>query len=95
LEKSDTYIPFSETAYVADVAYNPEFNTGKLRFSYQSMKTPPSTFEFDMKSGEKTLLKQQEIIGGYNPDDYVTERLWATSKDGVKVPLSIVYKKGL
>ena len=59
-----------------------------------SMKTPPSTYEFDMKSGEKTLLKQQEIIGGYNPDDYVTERLWAASKDGVKIPLSIVYKKG-
>lgn len=92
--KKDHYIAFDEPAYVAGVAYNPEFNTGKLRFSFQSMKTPPSTIEYDMQDGKKTLLKQQEIMGGYNPADYVTERLWATAKDGTKVPVSIVYKKG-
>jgi oligopeptidase B len=94
LGKADNYIPFSESAYVADIAYNPEFNTRKLRFSYQSMKTPPSTYEYDMDEGKKTLLKQQQIMGGFNSDDYVTERLWATAKDGSKIPVSIVYKNG-
>jgi oligopeptidase B len=92
--KADNYIPFNESAYVADIAYNPEFNTRKLRFSYQSMKTPPSTYEYDMDEGKKTLLKQQQIMGGFNSEDYITERLWATAKDGSTIPVSIVYKKG-
>ena len=90
---SDYVIDFGEQAYVASVAYNPEFNTDVLRYSYQSMTTPPSVFDFDMLSKTKTLLKQQEVLGGYDAADYVTERLWATAKDGTSIPVSIVYKK--
>ncbi len=92
--KKEHYLNFGEPAYVAAVAYNPEFDTGVLRFSYQSMTTPPSMFDYNMQTEAKQLMKQQEIIGGYNRADYVTERLWATSKDGTNIPLSIVYKNG-
>ncbi|CAN5525511.1 oligopeptidase B [soil metagenome] len=92
--KKEHYLNIGEPAYVAAVAYNPEFDTSVLRFSYQSMTTPPSTFDYNMQTEAKQLMKQQEIIGGYNPADYVTERLWATSKDGTNIPLSIVYKNG-
>lgn len=92
--KKEHYLDFGEPAYVASVAYNPEFDTKTLRFNYQSMTTPPSSFDYNMQTKAKQLLKQQEILGGYNPADYVTERLWATAKDGTKVPISVVYKKG-
>lgn len=93
-DKSEYYLQFKEDAYVASVAYNPDFNATKLRYNYQSMVTPPSTFEVDMATKENTLLKQQEVLGGFNADDYQTERLWVTAHDGTKVPLSIVFKKG-
>lgn len=88
------YLNFGEPAYTAYISTNAEFNTNLIRFGYTSMTTPNSTFDYDMVTKEKTLLKQQEVIGGHNPEDYVTERLWATVRDGVKVPISIVYKKG-
>lgn len=92
--KKEYYLDFKESAYVASVAYNPDFNATKLRYNYQSMITPPSTFDIDMATKENFLLKQQEILGGYNAANYETERLWATAHDGTKVPISIVYKKG-
>ena len=88
------YLDFGEPAYNAYTSVNAEFNTNVLRFGYTSMTTPNSTFDYNMETREKTLLKQQEVVGGHNPEDYVTERLWATARDGVKVPISIVYKKG-
>ncbi len=88
------YLDFGEPAYAAYVSTNEEFNTKTLRFGYTSMTTPNSTFDYDMDSREKVLKKQQEVIGGHNPEDYQTERVWATVRDGVKVPISIVYKKG-
>ena len=92
---NDYYIDFGEPAYTAGVGGNPDFDATALRYSYTSMTTPSSVFEFDMEKRTKTLLKQQEVVGGYNPSDYVTERLMAPSHDGVLVPVSIVYKKGL
>ncbi len=92
---TDYYIDFGESAYTAGVGANPDFEATTVRFAYTSMTTPSSVFEFDMEKRTKTLLKQQEIVGGYNPNDYVTERLMAPSHDGVQVPVSIVYKKGL
>lgn len=92
---TDYYIDFGEPAYTAGVGANPDFEATTVRFAYTSMTTPSSVFEWDMERCTKTLLKQQEIVGGYNPNDYVTERLMATSDDGVLVPISIVYKKGL
>lgn len=89
------YLNFGEEAYTIYPSTNTEFNTDLLRFGYTSLTTPNSTYDYNMKTQEKKLLKQQEVVGGYNPDDYQTERLWATATDGTKVPMSIVYKKGL
>lgn len=91
--QEDYYIQMDEEAYSAFVGVNEAYNTQTLRFEYESMTTPGSTFDFDMLSKERTLKKQREILGGYNPADYVTERKWATATDGTLVPISIVYKK--
>ncbi|WP_341228603.1 S9 family peptidase [uncultured Arcticibacterium sp.] len=87
-------ISFDEATYDAGLAGNREFDAKLLRYRYTSMITPSSVFDYDMDSRDKTLLKQQEVLGGYDKSEYVTERLYATARDGVKVPISIVYKKG-
>ncbi len=92
---TDYYLDFGEPAYTAGVGANPDFEATTLRYSYTSMTTPSSVYEWDMERRTKTLLKRQEIVGGYNPEEYVTERLMVPSHDGVLVPVSIVYKKGM
>lgn len=92
---SEHYIDFGEPTYMAYTSSNPEYNTTTVRYGYTSMTTPSSTYDYNMITKEKTLMKQQEIVGGYNKEDYQTERLYATAKDGTKVPISIVYKKGM
>ncbi len=92
--KQEHYLNFGEAAYVAYPSVNPDFETNTLRFSYQSMTTPNSTFDYNMDTKEKKLMKQQEVLGGFKSEDYTTERLYATAKDGTKVPISLVYKKG-
>ncbi|TAE30068.1 MAG: S9 family peptidase [Cytophagales bacterium] len=92
--KADHYLEFGEPAYVAGISYNPEFGTHVLRYSYASLTTPGSTFDYNMDTKEKTLLKQQEVLGGFDKSNYVSERVYATVRDGVKVPISIVYRKG-
>lgn len=87
------YLDFGEAAYVAYTSTNPEFNTDQLRFVYSSMTTPRSTIDYNMATKEREIKKQQEVVGGHNPDDYVTERIFAKARDGVMVPMSIVYKK--
>jgi oligopeptidase B len=87
-------IGFPETVYAASGAGTPEFTTGTYRINYQSMITPPSVFDYNLRTLGRTLLKREEILGGYQPNLYQTERLWATARDGVKVPISILYKKG-
>jgi oligopeptidase B len=91
----DYYVDFGEPTYLAYLSTNLDFDTDNLQYGYTSLTTPNSVFEFNMSSREKKLLKQQEVVGGYNADDYVSERVYATSHDGVKVPVSLVYKKGL
>ena len=91
--KEEHYLNFGEPAYVANISINPEFNTNILRFNYSSLTTPMSTIDYNMSDRTKDLKKQQEVVGGHNPEDYVTERLFATSRDGKKVPISLVYKK--
>ncbi len=86
-------INFPEPTYAAYSAENPEFESVKFRYHYQSLVLPPSVYEYDMNTGESVLLKQQEVLGGYDASQYQSERLWATASDGVKVPISIVYKK--
>ena len=94
-DKSEYYINFGEPAYNCWAGTNPDFNTSILRYGYTSMTTPASVIDFDMNTQTKEIKKQHEVVGGYNPEDYVTERLMATARDGVKVPISIVYKKGI
>ena len=89
------YLNFGEAAYTTYPSINIDFDTELLRYGYSSLTTPTSTYDYNMKTQEKKLLKQQEVVGGYNADDYQTERLWATADDGTKVPMSIVYKKGI
>lgn len=86
-------IKFDEPAYTIYSSANPEYNTDNFRFGYTSMITPTAQYEQNLKTKKRTLLKQQEVLGGYDKTQYVTERLWATAKDGVKIPISIVYKK--
>lgn len=94
-EKSEHYLDFGEATYSARISTNPEFDSNLLRFSYSSLTTPRSTFDYNMNTREKTLLKQQEVLGDFDPQNYQTERLFATAKDGIKVPISLVYRKGL
>jgi oligopeptidase B len=88
-------VAFPEAVYSAFPGGTPEYDTKTWRFSYQSMITPSTVYDYDFATQERKLLKQQEVLGGYNPKGYITERLWVTARDGVKVPISIVYKKGL
>lgn len=91
----DHYLEFGEPAYDAYTSANPEYNSQTLRYNYTSLTTPSSTYDYDMASREKTLKKQQEVLGGYKPDDYMTERIYATGGDGTAIPISLVYKKNL
>ncbi len=93
-QTDEHYIDFGEATYTAYTHTNMEFDTDILRYGYTSMTTPNSIYDYNMKTKEKVLLKQQEVIGKFNPDDYHAERLYADAKDGVKVPISLVYKKG-
>jgi len=91
---SDRYVKFNDPAYAAGLSTNRSFDTDWLRYSYSSMSTPNSTFDYNMKSGDQKLLKQTEVLGEFDANDYVVERLSAPSRDGVQVPISLVYKKG-
>ena len=93
-DNSEHYLDFGEPAYSANFGANPEYNSTILRYGYTSLTTPSSTFDYNMVTKEKTLMKQQEVLGGYDSKEYVTERLYATAKDGTRVPISLVYKMG-
>jgi oligopeptidase B len=88
-------ITFSEPVYAASPGATPEFNSDTYRYNYQSFVTPPSVYDYHVSAGRSALLKRQEVPGGFDPSHYTSERLWATARDGIKVPISIVYKKGL
>lgn len=89
------YLNFGESAYTVSPSMNIDFDTEWLRYGYSSLATPTSTYDYNMRTKEKKLLKEQEVVGGYDNENYHTERLWATARDGVRVPMSIVYKKGI
>ncbi|MCF2491370.1 S9 family peptidase [Dyadobacter sp. CY347] len=93
-DNAEHYVDFGEPAYMAYASSNPEFDSKNLRYVYTSLTTPNSVYDYNMESKAKELKKRQEVIGGYNPEEYVTERLYADARDGVKVPISLVYKKG-
>lgn len=89
------YLDFGEPAYTIYPSINLDFDTDLLRYGYTSLTTPNSTYDYNMKTHERKLLKQTEIVGGYKAEEYQTERLWATAADGTPIPMSIVYKKGI
>ncbi len=91
--KSEHYLNFGEPAYDANIGSNPSFDTDILRYSYTSLTTPNSTFDYDMNAQTKELKKQQTVLGGFDKENYVSERVFVTVRDGVKVPVSIVYHK--
>ena len=88
----DGYIEFDEETYTSWISVNEEFDTDILRFSYSSLVTPTSTYDYNMNSGERTLLKQSEVVGGYDPKQYMSKRMYATARDGNTIPISIVYR---
>jgi oligopeptidase B len=96
-EAADTWtaLPFPEPAYTVSPVGNPEFKTPTFRYAYQSFTTPQSVFDYDFASGRSTLLKETEVLGGYDRTRYTTERVMATAPDGTKVPVSLVYLKAL
>jgi oligopeptidase B len=91
----DHYLDFGEPTYSAFITYNPEFKTDVLRYSYTSLTTPNSVFDYNMRTREKILMKQQPVIGDFNTDNYLTERVFATADDGTTIPVSLVYRKGI
>ncbi len=88
------YVASDEPAYTMGLNVNASPDTPWLRYAYTSLTTPNSIFEVNTLTGERRLLKRDPVLGGYNPDDYVTERQWAVARDGTRIPVSLVYKKG-
>ena len=89
------YMAFSEPTYEVYESTNPDFNTTTLRYTYTSLTTPSSVFDYDLESRSQTLKKETPVLGGYDRTQYISERLQATAPDGSIVPLSLVYKKGV
>jgi oligopeptidase B len=92
--RAPSRIETPESVYTMGVSTNPEYDTPLIRYNYSSMITPNSTYEFDFKTRKSTLIKQQEIPSGYDKTQYETSRVWATARDGVKVPIIVMMKKG-
>jgi oligopeptidase B len=93
--KADHYVDFGEEAYTAGISINPDFDSKVLRYVYSSLTTPSSTFDYNMETKQRTLLKEQEVVGDFDKNNYEARRIYATAKDGTKIPVSLVYRKGL
>ncbi|SEC48676.1 S9 family peptidase [Terriglobus roseus] len=93
LSKDFATVAFPEPSYSAGLHVNRNFDATTLRYSYQSLVTPASVYEYDVATGISTLLKQQEVPGGFDREHYASERVWATASDGVRVPVSLVYRR--
>ena len=92
----DYYLPFDNETYTAYTGTNVDFDTEVLRYGYNAMTTPSSVIEFNMRTKTKTVLKEQEVLDeNFNKDNYISERIWATAEDGTKIPMSVIYKKGI
>lgn len=94
--KGDYYLPFDSETFTAYTTTNLDFDTEILRYAFQSLATPSSVIDFNMRTKTKTVLKEQEVVGGtFDKNNYTEERVWATAQDGTQVPISMVYRKGL
>lgn len=94
-DDSQHYLKFSEESYTAYTGNNPDFDSTILRYGYSSLTTPSSVIDYDMDNRTKTVKKQAEVVGGHNPEEYQSERIWAKADDGTEIPMSVVYKKSL
>ncbi|MEI6418348.1 MAG: S9 family peptidase, partial [Sphingomonadales bacterium] len=92
---TETLVPFTEATYTASIGDNREADAPLLRLSYASMVTPATVFDYDVAKGQLVTRKVQQVPSGYDPSQYTSERVWITARDGAKVPVSVVYKKGL
>jgi oligopeptidase B len=90
---ADIFVQADEPSYTMSLDVNREFDSDKLRYTYQSMITPKTTYEHDFKTGQREMLKREPVLGGYDPANYASEFAWATARDGAKVPVSIVYAR--
>jgi oligopeptidase B len=96
LEKGDSHrIAFEEPVYAVFPDANPEFDTTVFRFNYQSLTIPPSVYDYDLVSKERKLLKREEVLGDFDPENYRSERIFAEAADGTRIPVSLVYRKGI
>lgn len=91
----DFYLEFNDPAYIVETGDNYEYSTDFLRIEYESMTTPATVYDVNMDTGELIMRKQQQVLGNFSPENYISERLWVPARDGVKIPVTIVYKKGL
>jgi oligopeptidase B len=94
-DKSEHRLDFGEATYAAAIGENPELDSDWLRYDYSSLTTPNSVYDFNLKTHEKKLQKREEVLGGFSPENYRSERISAAAADGVQVPISLVYRKGL
>ncbi|TYA72047.1 S9 family peptidase [Seonamhaeicola marinus] len=94
--EEDYYLPFNSETYTSYIGNNPDFNSHILRYGFNSLTTPSSIIDYNLKTKESEVKKEQEVLGGkFKKENYTSERIWATARDGVKVPISLVYKKGI
>ncbi|MBK8557299.1 MAG: S9 family peptidase [Lewinellaceae bacterium] len=94
-DHADHYIDMGEPTYTSGIDMNPEFNTQIFRYHFSSLKTPNTVVDYDMDKRLKTVLKVAPVLGGFDAENYQTEFIWATARDGAKVPMSLVYRKGV
>ncbi len=94
LRGAASHVKADEPAYAAEPGANPEQNSEVLRYTYSSLTTPLTTYDLNMRTGERKLMKQQPVLGGFDSATYVTERVWIAARDGTRVPVSLVYRKG-
>ena len=93
-DAESSFVASDEPAYTMGLGTNAEPDSEWLRYTYTSLTTPNTTYEVNTRSGERKLLKREPVLGGYDPDNYATERLWATARDGARIPVSVAYRKG-
>ncbi|MGA1226448.1 MAG: S9 family peptidase [Tamlana sp.] len=94
--EEDYYLPFNSETYTAYIGNNPDFDSDMLRYGYNSLTTPSSVIDYNFKTKESDIKKEQEVLGGkFKKENYESKRIWATARDGVKLPISLVYKKGI
>ncbi|WP_194767593.1 S9 family peptidase [Tamlana sp. I1] len=94
--KEDYYLPFKSETYTAYIGNNPDFDSDTLRFGYNSLTSPSSVIDYNFTTKQSEIKKEQEVLGGnFNKENYESKRIWATARDGVKIPMSIVYRKGI